>query len=90
MSYSIPFERLTASPRGSQLLPRLVDLALQEEEHEPFLSHLVAAVEQASGHGVAATSIIQGVKGTWRVLATTQAVEPVPEDLLAESAQEGR
>ena len=85
MSYSISFERLSASPRGSQLLPKLVDLALQEEEPDPFLSHLVAAVEQASGHGVAATSIIQGVKGTWRVLATTQAVEPVPEDLLAES-----
>ncbi|MCH2181601.1 MAG: sigma-54-dependent Fis family transcriptional regulator [Mariniblastus sp.] len=85
MSYSIPFERLAGSPRGSQLLPCLVELALQEEEVDLFLARLVEAVEQASGPGVISTSIIQGVKGTWRVLATTQAAGRVPEDLLAEA-----
>ena len=85
MSYSIQIERLAGCPRGSELLARLVNLALQEDDADRFLSQLVTTVEKAAGDGVISTSIIQGVKGTWRVLATTQTVDRLPEEMLAEA-----
>ncbi len=85
MSYSIQIERLAGSPRGSELLARLVNLALQEDDADRFLSQLVTTVEKAAGDGVISTSIIQGVKGTWRVLATTQTADRLPEEMLAEA-----
>ncbi|MCP4953564.1 MAG: sigma-54-dependent Fis family transcriptional regulator [Proteobacteria bacterium] len=85
MSYSIQIERLSKSPLGNELLPRLILLALQKEEPAAFLAQLVTAVEESTPGSAISTSIVQGVKGTWRVLATTQTLDSIPEEMLSEA-----
>ena len=84
MSHSNQIDRLSADGAGRELLPWLINLALREDDSAGFLSQAVLAVEAASS-GARSTSIIRGVKGTWRVLATTQELESLPLDLLSEA-----
>ena len=85
MSYSIQIERLSKSPLGNELLPQLIQLALQKEGLAAFLAQLVTAVEESTPGGAISTSIVQGVKGTWRILATTQTLNSMPEEMLSEA-----
>ena len=84
MSHSNQIDRLSVDEAGRELLPWLINLALQEDDSAGFLSQTVLTVEAAS-QGAHSTSIIRGVKGTWRVLATTQSLENLPLDLLSEA-----
>ncbi len=73
----------------SQLVPRLVEIAGQPLSLEAFAAAALQVVAHLSS--VQSWTIVQGTKGQWRVLATTQSrSDKLPIDLLSDVLDSGQ
>ncbi len=76
-------ERITSAQSGSQLLVRLIDLSLGAESENDFLSAVLELVNQeAKSTGC---TLVQGVKGQWRVIGHAGAGDGLPTEMLSEA-----
>lgn len=83
MSSSVQTDRITAGPSGSILLVQLVDLSISSENEADFRSSALNLIRKKVGaDGV---TLVQGVKGQWRVIAHAGQGDGLPTELLAEA-----
>ena len=83
MSLSAQSSRITAGQSAAELLVQLVDLSLDCSTEADFLSKALDCVNQkASSTG---TTLIQGAKGQWRVIAHAGAGDGLPTEMLADA-----
>ena len=83
MSFKVQSERITSVPSGSDLLVRLVDLSLQAAGESEFLASALQLINQQTT--ATGSTVVQGVKGQWRVMAHAGEGDGLPTDLLAEA-----
>lgn len=83
MSLSAQSSRITAGQSAAELLVQLVDLSLDCSSETDFLSKALDCVNQkASSTG---TTLIEGAKGQWRVIAHAGAGDGLPTEMLADA-----
>ena len=83
MASQVHSERITSAQSGSQLLVRLIDLSLDAESESDFLATTLELVNQeAKSTG---STLVQGVKGQWRVIGHAGAGDGLPTDMLSET-----
>ena len=83
MTSSFQAERIKANPTGSTFLVELIQDSLTSKSEGEFLSLALQRLNQHAG--CTGSTIVQGVKGQWRVLAHAGAGEGLPTDLLADA-----
>ena len=83
MPLSAQSSRITAGQSAAELLVQLVDLSLDCSSEADFLAKALDCVNQkASSTG---TTLIEGAKGQWRVIAHAGAGDGLPTEMLAEA-----
>ena len=83
MPLSAHSSRITAGQSAAELLVQLVDLSLDCSSEADFLAKALDCVNQkASSTG---TTLIEGAKGQWRVIAHAGAGDGLPTEMLAEA-----
>jgi Nif-specific regulatory protein len=83
MSTSAQSDRITSGQSGSKLLVQLIDLSISLSSEADFLLASLDLLRQRVGGGGA--TLVQGVKGQWRVLAHSGEGKGLPAELLAEA-----
>lgn len=91
MTSTVQSERISASQSGSRLLAELINLSLTANSETEFLTaSLERLISHLSSNGrgqrsATGASVIQGVKGQWRVRAHAGQGEGLPTELLADT-----
>ena len=83
MSLSAQSSRITANQSAAGLLVQLIDLSLDCSSEADFLAAALAQINDRAGSS--GTTLIEGVKGQWRVIAHAGAGEGLPTDMLADA-----
>ncbi len=79
-------EKIQLDSAGHRILPSLIDLVYRSNDADEFIAKALEQISGDSNFGVSNLALIQGVKGTWRLLACgSDLQEPLPTELLAES-----
>jgi Nif-specific regulatory protein len=83
MASSMQTERINSDQTGSELLVELINVSLPFSSEGEFLSAALEIINRKAGSSGA--TIIQGVKGQWRVIAHAGKGEGLPTEMLSDT-----
>ena len=83
MTSSTQSSRITAGQTASDLLVQMIDLSLSTSQEADFLAAALNLINQKAGS--TGTTLIEGAKGQWRVIAHVGQGDGLPTEMLAEA-----